>query len=98
MKGLRWRVGDGTSIRIFTNPWIPRPSSFKPITSNSNSDLRVSGLINVEQHCWDISKLDSTFIALDKEVILSILVSVRGGKDCGTLIRMVFLQLRVVIS
>lgn len=22
-EGMRWRVGDGTSIRIWTDPWLP---------------------------------------------------------------------------
>lgn len=29
VKGLRWSVGDGGSINIFSDPWLPRPSSFR---------------------------------------------------------------------
>ncbi|KAK0606918.1 hypothetical protein LWI29_006286 [Acer saccharum] len=82
LEGLRWRVGNGTGIKVFSDPWIPRPSSFKPISSNIDSDLRVSDLIDAERHCWDIQKLDSIFLPIDKEVILSIPISVRGGDDC----------------
>lgn len=32
-KGLRWRIGDGSTIRIFHDPWLPSPSSsFKVFT------------------------------------------------------------------
>ncbi|KAL0325123.1 UNVERIFIED_CONTAM: putative mitochondrial protein [Sesamum radiatum] len=30
--GCRWRVGSGTQIRIWADPWLPRPRSFRPIT------------------------------------------------------------------
>ncbi|KAK4406046.1 hypothetical protein Sango_0611100 [Sesamum angolense] len=30
--GCRWRVGSGTSICIWKDPWLPRPLTFGPIT------------------------------------------------------------------
>ena len=32
VKGLRWRLGDGTKIRVFKDPWVPGPFSYKLIT------------------------------------------------------------------
>ena len=29
-KGLIWRIGDGRSIRVWRDNWIPRPFSYKP--------------------------------------------------------------------
>ncbi|KAK3221268.1 hypothetical protein Dsin_008293 [Dipteronia sinensis] len=80
-KGLRWKVGDGSGIKVFDDPWIPRPSTFKPVTTCTRAGLRVSELINKDHHCWDLEKIDTLLIPLDKEAILSIPVSFRGGKD-----------------
>ena len=82
MKGLRWRVGNGSNIHVFNDPWILRPSYFRPVTTSSISDLRVSDLIDDERHCWNVSKLDSIFLPLDTEFILSIPISVKGRTDC----------------
>lgn len=24
-KGIQWRIGDGTSVRVFHDPWLPSP-------------------------------------------------------------------------
>ena len=31
-EGMRWRVGDGNSIRVWTDPWLP--SDFWPFVSS----------------------------------------------------------------
>ncbi|KAK2651619.1 hypothetical protein Ddye_011475 [Dipteronia dyeriana] len=46
VKGLRWGIGDGTDIKVFTDPWIPRPFSFKPITTENESVSRIADLID----------------------------------------------------
>ena len=35
-KGVIWRVGNGTKIRTWRDPWLPRPYSFRPITPKGN--------------------------------------------------------------
>ncbi|PON99299.1 hypothetical protein TorRG33x02_048420 [Trema orientale] len=47
VKGLRWRIGDGSTVKVFHNPWLPNPSSFKPITPSFNDDLQIFELICV---------------------------------------------------
>lgn len=48
--GVRWRIGNGCRVRLFNDPWLPRPFSFKPTTSHSeaNSNLRVVDLMAAE--------------------------------------------------
>ena len=39
-KGLIWRVGDGKSIRMWRDSWIPRPFSYRPISPQGLCRLR----------------------------------------------------------
>jgi hypothetical protein len=39
-KGVVWRVGDGASIKIWRDNWLPRPYSMKPIGSTRTCRLR----------------------------------------------------------
>lgn len=47
-RGYRWQVGNGESLRVWHDKWLPTPSTFK-ITSppvGSPLDVRVSTLID----------------------------------------------------
>lgn len=37
-KGLKTNLGSGASIRMFKDPWLPRPTSFKVISPNFDMD------------------------------------------------------------
>ncbi|KAL0392972.1 UNVERIFIED_CONTAM: hypothetical protein Sradi_2520000 [Sesamum radiatum] len=41
--GCRWRVGSGSTIWAWLDPWLPRPYSFKPITTPppTSDDIKV---------------------------------------------------------
>ena len=36
-QGYRWQVGNGTSIGIWTDKWLPKPSTFKLISPPNNT-------------------------------------------------------------
>ncbi|KAK3218418.1 hypothetical protein Dsin_012388 [Dipteronia sinensis] len=71
-KGLRWKVGDGKSIQVFDDPWIPRPTSFKPITPILDRVLRVADPLEVEKGGWKMETLEQNFMEVDRAEILSI--------------------------
>jgi len=69
---LVWRVGNGESIRIWRDPWIPRPMSYRPITVRGTCRLRrVSELLDNNGRWW-VDLLQQFFTNPDGEDILSI--------------------------
>ncbi|KAL0406582.1 UNVERIFIED_CONTAM: putative mitochondrial protein [Sesamum latifolium] len=76
-QGLRWRVGDGQNIRVWKDPWLPRPSTFLPVTSQSQflPDLRVRDLLDQSNKCWNEGLIDGLFWLEDAELIKSIPLS-----------------------
>ena len=59
--GTRWRVGDGESIRIYKDCWLPR-SSVTLIPSVLDSEARVAELIDSETGGWnDHSLIHASF-------------------------------------
>ncbi|GMN62212.1 hypothetical protein TIFTF001_031304 [Ficus carica] len=70
-KGLRWIVGNGLSMKAFSNPRISRPYGFKPLVhANSfHPDRRVADLIHIAR--WNMDVICSSF-HMDCEAILSI--------------------------
>lgn len=90
-KGWRWNVGNGASIDIWKDPWLPRSLSFKvlsrpPLADSPYSNVHyVSELINGTTHEWNIPLLKSLFSDLDVETILSVPISYHGLADKGLL-------------
>lgn len=60
--GLIWRVGDGTSINIWSDPWLPKGTTRKPVTPRRASLLtRVGELINPATSEWDEQLVNEPF-------------------------------------
>ncbi|XP_075663011.1 uncharacterized protein LOC142632511 [Castanea sativa] len=76
-KGLLWRVGNGSSIRIFHDNWLPDPS-IKKILSKPlllDSQDMVSSLIDWEKHCWSRDVIDANFSPREATTIKAIPLS-----------------------
>ena len=73
--GTSWKVGCGEDIKVFQDPWFPRPALFKPITppQQGMEGLRVSDLII--DTGWNKAALDDIFVEVDREVIWGIPLS-----------------------
>ncbi|KAL0010011.1 hypothetical protein SO802_005119 [Lithocarpus litseifolius] len=69
--GAKWRVGDGESIRIYKDRWLPK-SSITHIPSVLDSEARVAELIDPEAGGWNDQMLDSCFIPFEAQQIRSI--------------------------
>lgn len=55
-KGTRWRVGNGTKIKIWKDKWIPRLSSFKihSLVRGLENKAIVNELIDPDTKQWKV--------------------------------------------
>ena len=71
---MRWRVGDGSLINIWSNPWLP--SSFLPFISSPMvlgwEEATVASLLDHSNQGWKQDSLNLLFSPRDKELINSI--------------------------
>lgn len=75
--GIIWRVGNGKNINIWTDPWLPRGSTRRPMTPHGSSILTcVSDLIHPTTGTWDEQLVMDTFWPEDAKVILTIPIDV----------------------
>ena len=82
-KGCCWRVGDGTSIRVTQDRWIPHYPTNKilHLPMKEEWEWRVTELIDCTTHEWDQGVLDAKFHRNDVEAILQIPLSRRHVPD-----------------
>lgn len=80
---VRWRVGDGNSIYVHSDPWISREENFyleDGLVFIPNAtwvcDLFVTG-----ERRWDVFKIMNLFSINDIRRILSILLSLCANQD-----------------
>lgn len=79
--GLIWRVGDGTTINIWSDPWIPNKVTRRPITPRGRTVLsKVSDLISPLTGTWDEELIADVFWPEDAQYILAIPVKL-GYED-----------------
>jgi hypothetical protein len=68
-----WRVGDGSNINIWTDPWLNRDDARFPITPRGQCVLsKIEELINPVTGQWDEDLVRQTFMDMDVETILAI--------------------------
>ena len=82
-KGTRWQIGNGLSTRIWSDKWLPPPSSGKPLTPPSvlPHDACVSSLILDTTSTWHTSLIEYIFNPGDAQLITSLVLSSRRGED-----------------
>jgi hypothetical protein len=81
-QGLIRRVGDGSSIDIWSDNWIPRDENMRPIVCLAAvRPILVSELINHVEASWNREVLQQTFLPVDVDAILSIPLCTRNNED-----------------
>jgi hypothetical protein len=72
-EGIIWRIGDGSRVRIWEDPWLPVGYTRKPSTYRGNCELEwVSELIDDTTLSWNHELLLQHFHANDISAIMSI--------------------------
>ena len=80
-KGLIWRIGDGASVRIWRDQWIPHPLARLPISPQGRCRLRrVSELLD-DRGNWNVQLLNQHFMSVDVMEIMKIKVVLRLDRD-----------------
>jgi len=81
-QGIIWRVGNGSQIRIWRDPWIPREMSLRVISRQGRCRLRwVSELLDIDGRGWDFDKLIHIFNPADVEEIAKTKIPARASED-----------------
>jgi hypothetical protein len=72
-KGIIWRIGDGTDVKIWEDPWFPGNITRQPSTHKGDHDLvMVSELINHSSCTWKRDLIAQHFLPNDIHTICSI--------------------------
>nr|GMC57892.1 uncharacterized protein LOC109177101 [Ipomoea batatas] len=82
-RGLGWRVGDGVSISVWNDPWLPNNTSPFVLTPLADylRDARVENLLNVEKSGWDLELLEDLFVHDDVALIKSVSIAEHQQED-----------------
>jgi hypothetical protein len=81
-RGVIWRIGSGSKVKIFRDNWLPRIGAMKVEGRRNNSRKKwVSELIDANTNTWDVNEVRGCCAARDAEAILSIKLPVRASED-----------------
>ena len=82
-KGSRWCVGNGKSVEIWRDRWIPTPNNFKVITPQGpNVELvKVAQIIDGYTGMWKVDQIKERFFPHETKVILGMPLSSRLPED-----------------
>jgi hypothetical protein len=80
--GLIWRVGDGASITVGDDNWIPRAGAQRPLGRREEGcPNRVQDLIVSEGGAWDEEKVRRYFFDIDANDAMDVTVPTALNED-----------------
>ncbi|XP_060974670.1 uncharacterized protein LOC133039749 [Cannabis sativa] len=80
IKGLRWKIGLGNSVKCVSDPWLSGNTTFRPYTYSGDLDFTVEYYISPDRR-WDLNLLRQHFGQIDIDRILSISISPNPRED-----------------
>ncbi|XP_030478020.1 uncharacterized mitochondrial protein AtMg00310-like [Cannabis sativa] len=81
--GARRMVGDGFTISILHDPWLPCPVDPYVYSDHPGSqDKTVHSLFRLDDKVWDMEIINDLFSARDRALITSIQLSSNNHSDC----------------
>jgi hypothetical protein len=80
-KGIIRRIGDGESVRVWRDPWLPRDASRRPLSEKGVCRYtRVADFL-LPDRTWNVERVHQFVIPADVDVILGIRPSRRQEND-----------------
>ena len=81
--GAQWRIGDGSSVKIFKDSWLPDVHSGRVLSPVSvlSEDATVDQLLDSESRWWNTNLVETIFIPSEAQQIKSIPVCHSAQKD-----------------
>jgi hypothetical protein len=73
-EGLLWRVGNGRSIKIWGEKWLPTPSTYyvQSIPRNMNENCTVAELIDHDLRKWNVDHVQAEFGEVGKPKLFKV--------------------------
>ena len=81
--GMRWRIGDGKSIDLYCDNWLPGGGSSKIISPRvpELEGAKVSALISQDTGTWDQNLLYQHFLSFEAQRIMAIPLCLTNQRD-----------------
>ncbi|XP_013673701.1 uncharacterized protein LOC106378058 [Brassica napus] len=82
-KGLRKKIGNGHTTKVWEEPWLPTQPSRAPLCIDNvrDEDFRVHHLIDAQNQSWNLEILNAVITAEDIPRVTSLRVSRTGRYD-----------------
>ena len=82
-QGLKWRIENGSKVRIYGDAWLPGSRQGKILSPviDGQADARVYSLINHDSLCWKEDEIDRCFIPEEATLIKAIPLSLFNRED-----------------
>ncbi|KAL0009325.1 hypothetical protein SO802_010827 [Lithocarpus litseifolius] len=82
-RGSRWQVGNGSSIKIWSDKWLPTPPSHKVVSPPTvwPPEATVDSLIDADEGTWKREVVQSLFLPHEAEMIQGIALCSRLPED-----------------